>query len=312
MEYSVEFSNDKGQKLSGIIHAPTEKNLGNTGVVIFNGGIEDRVGTHRLNLKIARVLSDKGHYVLRFDTHGIGFSEGELEPGLDIDNFLKIQNGIFLDDAIVSINFLSKEIQMDRIVLIGSCGGAITALAAAARDKRIESVILIDVPVYLDQIEKNSYLEAKIFVQNIIKKFFSLFTWKKAFLGKLNIVKIIRLIFIYIKGNLRKVIPGQLSDNNHNTIGRPINKKFVQDFLSFISSKRRVFFIMAESNLVGYEFNYKFKSEYLSKVPGSLYKLIYVNQANHVFHSLLAQTTLLNEISNWITECRCNDFIGGV
>jgi len=307
MEYTVEFSNDKGQKLYGMIHAPTEKNLSNAGIIIFNGGIEDRVGTHRLNLKIARALSDKGHYVLRFDSQGIGFSEGELEPGSNIDIFLKIQNGIFLDDAMASINFLSNEIQADRIVLIGFCGGAVTALAAAARDKRVETVILIDTPVFLDQNVKNNYLEANIFVQNVIKKFFSLYFWQKAFLSKLDIVKFIRLIFIYIKGNLRKVIQGKLGDNNPNTIGRPINKKFVQDFLSFISSKRKTCFIMAEKNLVGYEFEYKFKREHLSKVPGSLYKLIYVNQANHVFDSLLAQTTLLNEISNWITECRCNE-----
>jgi pimeloyl-ACP methyl ester carboxylesterase len=293
MEYTVEFLNDKGQKLSGIMHAPTEKRLGNIGVVFFNVGLEDRVGAHRLNLKIARALSDQGYYVLRFDTQGIGFSEGELESGSDIDNFIKIQNGIFLDDALAGINFLNKEIQADRIVLIGICGGAVTALAAAARDKRIESVILVDVPVYLDQKEKG------------IKKFYSLSFWKRAFLGQLDIVKIIQLL---IKGKLREVIQGQVADNNLNT-GRPIlirmiNKKFVNDFLSFISSKRKVFFIMAESNLVGYEFDYKFKSKYLSKVPGSLYKVIYVKQANHAFHSLLAQTTLLSEISNLITECR--------
>ncbi len=311
MEYTVEFSNDKGQKLYGIIHAPTEKSLSNTGVIIFNGGIEDRVGTHRLNLIIARTLSDKGHYVLRFDSQGIGFSEGELEPGSNIDIFLKIQNEVFLDDAIASINFLSKEIQADRIVLIGWCGGAVTALAAAARDKRIETVILIDTPVFLDQNLENNYLEAKMFIQNVIKKFFSPFFWQKVFLSKLDnkldIVRIILLIYIYIKDNLRKLIQGKLDNNNSNTMGRPINKKFVQNFLSFISSKRRIFFIMAESNLVGYEFDYKFKSEYLLKVPGSLYKLIYVRQANHVFNSLFAQTTLLNEISNWITEYRCNE-----
>lgn len=305
MEYTVEFSNNKGQKLYGIMHAPAEKNLSNAGVIIFNYGLDDRAGAHRLNLKIARALSDKGQYVLRFDTKGVGFSEGELEPGSDIDNYLKIQNGIFLDDALASINFLSKAILVDRIVLVGLCGGAVTALTAAARDKRIKAVILIDVPVYLDQSVKR------------IKDFYSLSFWKRIFLGQLDFVKIIQLIFIRIKGNLRKVIPGRLGNNNSNTIDRPIigrliNKRFVQDFLFFISSKKKILFIMAESNVVGFEFNYEFRGKYLAKVPESLYKVIYVKHANHLFHSLLAQTTLLNEITNWITECRCNDFIGGV
>jgi pimeloyl-ACP methyl ester carboxylesterase len=295
MEYNVEFLNDKGQKLYGIMHAPAEKNLSNVGAILFNFGIDDRVGPHRLNLKIARALADKGHYVLRFDTQGIGFSEGKLESGSEFDNFIKIQNGIFLDDALASINFLSKEIQADRIVLIGLCGGAITALAAAARDKRIETVILIDVPVYLDEKVRG------------IKKSYSLSTWKEVFMGQLDIVKILQLKLIYIKDNLRKIIQGQSGDNKtnpmvHQTISRPMNKKFVQDFLSFILSKKRIFFIMSESSLAGYEFNYKFKREYLLKVPEYLYKIIYVSQANHHFHSLFAQTALLNEISNWITE----------
>jgi alpha/beta superfamily hydrolase len=307
MEYSVEFSNDKGQKLCGMMHAPTENNLSNTGVIIFNAGIEDRVGPHRLNLKIARALSDQGHYVLRFDTHGIGFSEGELEPGLDTDSFLKIQNGIFLNDALASIDFLSKEIRVDRIMLIGLCGGAVTALAVAARDKRIETVILIDTPVYLDQNVDYDYLESKIFVKNVKKKFYSLSTWKRMFIGQLNISKIIQLIFTYIKVSFRKAMQGHLDYNNFNKIDRPINKKFVQDFLSLTSSKRRILFIMAESKLVGYEFDYKFRNEYLSKVSETLCKVVYVNQANHLFHSLHTQTTLLNEISNWITESHGNE-----
>ena len=82
MEECVTFHNPRGERLFGIVHHP-EPAAGAgrpwpVAAICLNTGMQYRTIWHRLNVKIARRLCEAGVPVLRFDTHGIGDSEGEF------------------------------------------------------------------------------------------------------------------------------------------------------------------------------------------------------------------------------------------
>lgn len=299
-EQIVEFYNKDKQKLLGVAHIPT-KSARNTVVILLNAGIEDSIGPHRLNVDIARRLCNENITVFRFDTNGIGLSAGELKSGSNIDNFFLIQNGLFVDDTRSAVEYVHQKFNPRRIILLGVCGGAVTALLNARIDEKIDSLVLIDPPVYLDlpkDANKVNSLEAKIFVESKKNKVVRISSWKKLLSGKMDINKIIKFAVEYMKISLVKLFSGRGAMENV-TIGRPLNKKFVDAFSEYIATKRKIFFVLGENNIIGNEFESKFKERYLTSKISSLFRVINVESANHEFHSLDSQRILLDEVSAW-------------
>ena len=152
MEEVVTFTNSEGKRLFGIVHIPnnTSSLSKTTGVNLLNPGIKNRVAPHRLNVKIARQLCQEGFFVLRFDPAGIGDSEGELPLGKSmIDTWGTIQRGLFVNDTQIANDYFLNNYNIESLIMIGNCGGAITALLTSKLDYRVNSIILIDVPVFL-------------------------------------------------------------------------------------------------------------------------------------------------------------------
>ena len=152
LEKPITFQNKNGKKLFGIVHVPDKDSPFNkrVGINLLNPGIKYRIAPNRLNVKLARRLCGQGYFVLRFDPEGIGDSEGELPEGILVpDIWEKIQTGLLVDDTITANDFFMQNYSIEKLTLIGNCGGAITALLTSKEDKRVSSLVLIDVPVNL-------------------------------------------------------------------------------------------------------------------------------------------------------------------
>lgn len=89
--------------------------------------------------EIAGALSDAGFIVVRYDKRGIGQSGGRAESASFTD---------YADDVRSAVKVLSerKDVDRKRIAVIGYSEGAIVAMMAAAKDKRIAAVGLIAAP----------------------------------------------------------------------------------------------------------------------------------------------------------------------
>jgi pimeloyl-ACP methyl ester carboxylesterase len=150
-ERPVRFTNDRGETLFGVLHAPDAGAGGGTGVNLLNPGLKGRVAPNRINVRIARMLCEAGVPVLRFDPHGIGDSEGQLAEGNgpNLDCWRSIQHGALVADTLAANDFFRREAGLDDVVLVGQCGGASTALLAAAGDPGVSGALLIDLPVRL-------------------------------------------------------------------------------------------------------------------------------------------------------------------
>jgi alpha/beta superfamily hydrolase len=64
--------------LRGMVHEPDGSPTG-TALMLHGSFSSEKVGPARLYVKIARLLSDVGYVVGRFDCYGVGDSDGELE-----------------------------------------------------------------------------------------------------------------------------------------------------------------------------------------------------------------------------------------
>ncbi len=303
MEQILEFVNREGQRLVGIVHIPEARTRKeNIGVLMLQAGLKDRVGAHRLYVKIARMLCNQGFFVFRFDSHGVGDSGGEMHRGLSVDNFKLIEQGCFSGDANDAVQSFIDRKQLDRVVMIGLCGGGITAIISASVDKRIENVILLDPSVTMDDLDKLTKLHP-LHVQNRFaeykNKIFKLENWLRLLTLKTNIRELWSIIkaYVVVKLNARKNI-----DGNGLLINSQLNKHFIDAFNLYITSGRRILFLMAESD-AAWDFKDKFLTMYIhNPFCASLCSIEYIETANHEFASLKAQNTLLKRISNWMMD----------
>jgi pimeloyl-ACP methyl ester carboxylesterase len=105
-------------------------------VLLFNSGVVQRVGPHRINVKVARALSECGVPTLRFDLAGRGDSR-IAAPGGDY----RCQASADISDA---MDCVKRKLGISRFILIGFCSGAIDAFRAAETDKRVAGLLLFD------------------------------------------------------------------------------------------------------------------------------------------------------------------------
>lgn len=135
-ESPVFFASDR-DNLFGIVTRPREPSR--TGVVLLTGGAWiPAINRNRLWVRLARVLAEDGHNVLRFDYHGVGESTGQLTTyGLDPS----FRSGI--EAAARTL----REQGADRVILLGTCFGARLALACASRIPGVAGLILMSPPL---------------------------------------------------------------------------------------------------------------------------------------------------------------------
>jgi len=110
-----------GRTLRGILHTPADPS--GIGVVFLHGWSGCRLGPHRMFVKMARRLTERGCTCLRFDFRGRGESDGSKPEGTI---------ATMVEDTRCATDFLRSKEGVDKIVLLGICSGGKVAIAAAA------------------------------------------------------------------------------------------------------------------------------------------------------------------------------------
>ena len=148
-EEAVSFRHD-GDLLFGILHAPEGAAPPALGFVFPHSGSRGRLGNTFHYRFFARELARRGYPVLRFDPPGLGDSEGVIETAFTQDFYGSIQHGRYVGDTLAAVAELRRRAHPKRIVLLGVCGGAFTALASAAASGTVDGAVLLSLPVMLD------------------------------------------------------------------------------------------------------------------------------------------------------------------
>ena len=114
-----------GRRLHGLLGAPARPEPRRRGVVLIHGWGGYRIGPHRLLVRTARDLRERGFATLRFDLRGRGDSEGD-GPKTSLDDMI--------EDTLGAVRCLRDEAKPDSIVMLGICSGANVAIGAATLD----------------------------------------------------------------------------------------------------------------------------------------------------------------------------------
>jgi len=317
MEKPVTFENENGDKLFGIVHIP-EKSIfekERVGINLLNPGIKYRVAPNRLNVKLARKLCDDGYYVLRFDPAGIGDSEGELPHGILVpDMWEKIQTGLFVPDTIAANNYFIKKYEVKKLILMGSCGGAITSLLTSSYDSSVDALCLIDIPInlrtsrmsYADKIavggQRADLLFSK-YAKKLIRpqswyRFITLKTEYRA-LRKIVSMKLRKIVSSFRHDyKLPKDIEDLCYENN-------LNRQFFESFEAFYQNGKATLFILAEHDKGTEIFQTYFLDIYLKHkgrhhTHDKLIEAFLIQNANHTYTFTECQESLLHKISTWV------------
>lgn len=318
MEEPVVFENKNGKKLFGIVHIPEQNDRGDKkiGVNLLNPGIKYRVAPNRLNVKLARKLCNQGYYVFRFDPEGVGDSQAELPEDLLVqDIWEQIQAGLFVADTIASNDFFVKNYEIDELILIGNCGGAITSLLASRKDRRVNGLCLIDIPINL-RTAKMSFADkiaeggekADLLFSRYIKKMISLKSWcrfvtlKSEYRALLKISKMKIIKTFGLLGNDHKLS----KDIEWLCNEKSLNVKFFKSVEEFIRKRNPILFVLA-GNDSGTEIFKKYfqdaylKEKYKDPIYEKLFEIFVVENANHVYTLSEWQELLINKILSWVS-----------
>jgi pimeloyl-ACP methyl ester carboxylesterase len=108
-------------------------------VLVAGSGAVDRdsiVAGIPIMSQLAGALSQQGYLVLRYDRRGVGQSGGRTEAATQRD---------YADDLIQVVRWLAKRDDVDdrRITVVGHSEGGAIALQAAAREKKVGSLVLM-------------------------------------------------------------------------------------------------------------------------------------------------------------------------
>jgi len=314
MEKPVSFLNTNGKKLFGIVHIP-EGNLPynkKAGVNLLSPGIKYRVAPNRINVKLARRLCKQGYYVIRCDPEGIGDSEGELpDKLLTADIWEKIQKGLFVSDTIAINDYFIETYGIEKLILIGNCGGAITALLTSAEDSRIEGLALIDVPVNLriakqtfaDKVAPGSEKADWLFTE-YLKRMTRFESWYRFVTLQTNYRALFKTITLKLRESF---FPSSHNHLNHNidTLCNKhnLNRLFYQSFESFSQSVKPILFIIAGNDRGTEIFQNYFQSIYFKNKDNHPNARIHkIEGANHIYTLYEWQEELINNTINWISE----------
>ncbi len=122
-----------GKQIVGMLHSSNRKK---SPVIIFlHGWATGKYGNPQFTfVRAAREFSKKDFIVLRFDFHGVGDSEGNL------DNYNQKTSLEDLDAAIQFVQTL-KNVDKEKIGVLGWSMGGSTAIIGAMRNKKIKCVV---------------------------------------------------------------------------------------------------------------------------------------------------------------------------
>jgi len=132
---SIFFRNSRGDRLSGILHHPSEPRV--TGSVILCHGMESDKNSEKL-IFLSQALAGRGILTLRFDFACVGESSGKFE---DITYAGEVED-------LSAAYALMRSRQPGKIAILGSSMGGTVALLFAAREPEVAALVTVAAPLH--------------------------------------------------------------------------------------------------------------------------------------------------------------------
>jgi len=297
----VIIKNRIGLSLYGMLHTPRGSHRREASILLLSPGIKSRVAPHRLYVKMAERYAKEGHVVLRFDYHGLGDSEGEVQENLVADFYRTVQQGRYVDDVFAAMDYMEAEGGIKKFVLGGLCGGALTGLLAGSGDSRVVGLFGLGIPVILDGSQMNianhiTEGQAESLRSSYYGKILDIAAWKRL----LSMKSDFRLIWRILKPAAPKTIMNPVEGNGREVSN--FNPLFPLAFQKMVSSSRKLLLIFSDMDRLYWEYDEKFwqpcKEAYKDKMEYIDVRVL--KDANHIISSPDSQEEMLTWTCDWL------------
>ena len=194
------FKNRNDLDIKGIVIEPDNMlACSKIGILYLPGSTLGSTAVHRLGIQIGEFLSSKGFITGLFDQAGVGESQGDIPDGTGAQYVQYIKEGNLTDATVEAIDYLINHYELDSVILIGHCGGALTGAYVAAIHHKVKGFMLISPPIGIDEamLNRNMTRECTKLYKN---KLLSLQAWKNLISGKTDY----SLLFTVIKNKFLK------------------------------------------------------------------------------------------------------------
>lgn len=303
----VSFPNRNGLRMFGIVERPDAPLDGVPAVVMLAPGSKMRVGPQRLYTQLSRQFVDLGYTVLRFDFHGLGDSEGQLDEAMLRDVYNHIEVGRFVNDTVDAMDWMQRELGASRFLLAGLCGGAVTGLLAGSRDARVAGLVGIGITPVLDSPDANPALymtggELSLIRNTYLRKLFNPAAW----LRLLTFQSDFTLIWRSLTKPLRRatVAPptAQTASAATSAPGDNSNPLFPPAFFAMADAHRPMLLVFGGADRLQWEFEEKFVARHRDRVSACRadVDVHVIAQANHTLTFPVWQDEMLATLRAWI------------
>ncbi len=260
---AIKIANRKGECLSGILSFPLEKRASNIIIVFCQAGLATKSGVGDQFKLMCDNLASRYH-VLRFDQSGTGESEGFVASEIPMNNFfLKVMRGCFVDDTLDVIRWVRDRFTDFKIVLMGQCGGCLTAAYASETEiASIHSLVLIAPPVlYLEDAPQKRpdvrKFEAKQAISLYFEKLFSLKSYHRLLKGQTDIAFFYKCFMAEIHDQFRKFRFFTAKKTNCQAHEK-FNWEFFNSIRKLISTGKKILIILPELDNETHDFDCEF------------------------------------------------------
>jgi len=287
----------EGCQLYGTLRRPEGLvSSSDTGVVILNQGPLDRSGTHQISTKIVKRFNAFSIPTLQFDARGVGESEGDWATPVEGEPihqlYRRIFEGAWKRDTAAAIEFLQSETGVKRILLVGLCGGASTALHVGALHPSVQGMAMVGMPVRVveDSVDgrTDSYIRSE--AARYFEKAFAPKAWKRFITFQTDYRTLRRLATRWLSDRLR----GRAEDTTL------VSRDIIESFHTAVHASRRMLFVYGENDYLWTEFRDLFLPSYSPERHG--FDLKTIPAANHTLTEAEWQEQLYAALSNWALE----------
>jgi pimeloyl-ACP methyl ester carboxylesterase len=302
------FANDRGQAIKGMVCGPDAPSLRRTGVVYLPGIVLGTTAVHRLGLEIARAIADTGVSTCLFDPSGVGESEGDYPAGTHQQLAVWVEGGSCVADTVRAIEVFRARAHLEHVILIGHCGGALTAMYVAARERAVSGALLICPPTVAmgsaHELEREGVAEQ--YLREYVRKLRSPEAWRRLLRGESSYATMARLAVGKAKRQVRRRIDrlkARLVPTPRSPSGPPVpaaptrafNPRFAASVRTAIALGKRLEIVFGDRDPDVDDFR-AFRTEHL---PAGVTTRIF-DDTSHGFVTEDSMRLLLDEIGRFV------------
>ena len=280
------------RSLVGVLHRPKPgaRRPGLPSVVLLNAGILHRVGPNRLYVTMARRLAERGFNVLRFDVFGIGDSQEHQEHAGGAEG-----NKTFVDDTLEAFELLRERVGASRFMLMGICMGAQISLEVARRDRRVDSLVLME-GIYVKSVRYH------------VSRLLDVQKWKRVATGQSHMVKQVKDRVLGRLGTMLGRGPAPAKKAEPAGSGKLVmfldknrEKNMKEALRSLLQRGAKIMLVFRDGNEIAHNYRLRRTGDRISArgLPAGM-DVEFVPFADHTFTPLASQELLLEATKRWI------------